>query len=120
MLNLITFLQLILLHYSYGLYKAPDENLKDIVTRNCVHAAGHILHLAEDGGPENISAKLPYKECENTTSYCFSLWEELPDNGSIKILEQGKLPISLVHISKQCYHLTLLLAKYLNIDLVTF
>lgn len=93
MLKLSTFLQLIILHYTCGLYKIADD--KDLVTRSCVHAAGHILHLSEDGGPENISAKLPYKKCENTTSYCFSLWEELPDNGSIKILEQGQLNLSL-------------------------
>lgn len=91
MLNRFTFLLLIILHYTCGLYKVSDENTKDVVTRSCVHAAGHILHLSEDGGPENISAKLPYKKCENTTNYCFSLWEELPDNGSIKILEQGEL-----------------------------
>lgn len=54
----------------------------------CANSVGFIAHIAEDGGPEIISTESPYQKCEN--NYCYTLWQEDPNNGSVIIMGQGE------------------------------
>lgn len=95
MMHLPSFVSLIIsLHFANGLYKVSDTNFKDIVTNICVKTAGSISipYFAEDGKPENELSKQPYQKCENTTTtnYCFAVWEVSSNDGSTRVLKQGK------------------------------
>lgn len=49
--------------------------------------SGSIAHIAEDGAPEQIPAEP--SRCKKT-NYCYTLWIEHPNNGSVEIMGQGE------------------------------
>lgn len=55
----------------------------------CANSAGTIPHIAEDGAPEIIPSD-SFQICKNKNDYCYTLWQEDPNNGSIEIKSQGK------------------------------
>lgn len=83
------FVPLVVLPIVSGSYNLLEDDTKNV--RSCLRSVGNIAHLSEDGGAENISAKQPYQKCKNPNSYCFTLWQESPDNGTTRVLEQGML-----------------------------
>lgn len=55
----------------------------------CANSVGSISHIAEDGAPEIIPTE-SFQICKNKNDYCYTLWQEDPNNGSIEIKSQGK------------------------------
>lgn len=62
------------------------ENLNDYI--QCANSVGSISHIAEDGAPEVIPTE-SFQICKNKNDYCYTLWQEDPNNGSIEIKSQG-------------------------------
>lgn len=54
----------------------------------CANSVGSISHIAEDGAPEVIPTE-SFQICKNKNDYCYTLWQEDPNNGSIEIKSQG-------------------------------
>lgn len=57
--------------------------------KQCANSVGSISHIAEDGAPEVIPTE-SFQICKNKNDYCYTLWQEDPNNGSIEIKSQGK------------------------------
>lgn len=54
----------------------------------CANSVGSISHIGEDGAPEIIPTE-SFQICKNKNDYCYTLWQEDPNNGSIEIKSQG-------------------------------
>lgn len=59
----------------------------------CANLAGSIAHIAEDNSPEIIPSE-SYQKCKSKTDYCYTVWLEDPNNGSIEVMGQGCWEIS--------------------------
>lgn len=51
----------------------------------CAFSSGSIAHIAEDNSPE-IEPTESYQKCKD---YCYTVWLEDPNNGSIEVMGQG-------------------------------
>lgn len=89
---------IILIHYAAGLYKTSEDGVKDVVTNTCANTSGkaEVPHFPENVEPGSELSSQPYQKCENTTArnYCFTVWEESPKDGSVKVLKQGNKQFS--------------------------
>lgn len=54
----------------------------------CANSVGTISHIGEDGAPEIIPSE-SFQICKNKNDYCYTYWQEDPNNGSIEIKSQG-------------------------------
>lgn len=61
----------------------------------CANSVGSISHIAEDGAIEVIPTE-SFQICKNKNDYCYTFWQEDPNNGSIEIKSQGMYSLSVI------------------------
>lgn len=70
-------------------------NAEDYI--QCANSGESIPHLAEDGAPEIISTE-SFQICRNPNDYCYTVWQEDPNNGTVEIKSQGKFNPKKLHL----------------------
>lgn len=76
----------ICLHFILIIVTCTADNSNEYI--QCANSVGSISIIAEDGALEVIPPE-SFQICKNKNDYCYTLWQEDPNNGSIEIKSQG-------------------------------
>lgn len=74
------------LYFIFIIVTCTADNSNEYI--QCAISVGSISIIAEDGALEVIPPE-SFQICKNKNDYCYTLWQEDPNNGSNEIKSQG-------------------------------